>query len=497
MSDKKNIDKLFQEKFKNLEVTPDDSVWESIEADLHKKKKDRKVIPLWWKLSGIAAGLVILIIAGKYFSNSNSSNSNSNEILVETPIIDNDSITNPLKNNSKPLNIELVNGQQEDSIFNEILSKPKLSNQNRSTQLSQTNKNLSSEESNNLNSESLKLNQNTVASNQSNTSTNTSTKASNKSDLANSRAKKNFVEDVVHNTDKALTNTSTEVSTTSEENLKEETGLDEVISEEKNAIEEAVAQNEEKEKENIEDDAIKRWSVNPNIAPVYYSSIGDGSSIDAQFSENPKSGQVNMSYGVNASYAINKKLFVRAGVNKVNLGYSTNDVAVLTRTPSTALSEANMYKNIAFKSTEAGLISFMNLNQESLSQQSPRALPNQINGQIDQELGYIEIPLELEYKLLDKKFGMSLLGGFSTLFLNDNDIYSVLDGEKTLIGKATNVNDTSFSANLGIGLNYNFSKQFNINIEPTFKYQLDSFENTSGDFNPYFIGVYTGIKYKF
>ena len=58
MSERKNINKLFQENFENFEVIPDEIVWENIEKKLDEKKK-RRVIPFWWKLSGIAAALLI------------------------------------------------------------------------------------------------------------------------------------------------------------------------------------------------------------------------------------------------------------------------------------------------------------------------------------------------------------------------------------------------------------------------------------------------------
>jgi hypothetical protein len=38
MNDKKNIDRLFQETFKDFEVTPDAAVWERLEAQLKEKK---------------------------------------------------------------------------------------------------------------------------------------------------------------------------------------------------------------------------------------------------------------------------------------------------------------------------------------------------------------------------------------------------------------------------------------------------------------------------
>ena len=105
--------------------------------------------------------------------------------------------------------------------------------------------------------------------------------------------------------------------------------------------------------------------------------------------------------------------------------------------------------------------------------------------------------MEIEYKLLDKKLGLNVIGGFSTFFLNKNEIFADIDGTSMLIGEANNINNTSFSANFGLGFNYNFSKKWNINLEPQFKYQINTFNNTFGNFRPFFIGLYTGINYKF
>ena len=107
------------------------------------------------------------------------------------------------------------------------------------------------------------------------------------------------------------------------------------------------------------------------------------------------------------------------------------------------------------------------------------------------------MPLELEYRLLDKKFGINVIGGFSTFILSENEIYADVNGISTLIGEANNINNTSFSANFGLGMDYSLSKQWNINLEPTFKYQINTFNNTTGDFKPFFIGVYTGLSFKF
>lgn len=87
--------------------------------------------------------------------------------------------------------------------------------------------------------------------------------------------------------------------------------------------------------------------------------------------------------------------------------------------------------------------------------------------------------------------------GLALCFLNKNEIFSEIDGYRTLLGKANNINKVSYSANFGLGLNYKIFKKIDLNFEPMFKYQINTFNNTSGNFKPYFIGVYTGFTIKF
>jgi len=67
MSNKKHIDRLFQEKFKDFEASPPKRVWKNIEQELKKDKK-RRVIPLlWYKTAGLAAAIALLIFLGNTF----------------------------------------------------------------------------------------------------------------------------------------------------------------------------------------------------------------------------------------------------------------------------------------------------------------------------------------------------------------------------------------------------------------------------------------------
>lgn len=73
MSEKKNIDKLFKEQFKNFEVTPSDAVWKNIEAKLNTDKRKRRVIPIWWTFAGVAATLLLMFtLANTVFNDADS-----------------------------------------------------------------------------------------------------------------------------------------------------------------------------------------------------------------------------------------------------------------------------------------------------------------------------------------------------------------------------------------------------------------------------------------
>ena len=75
MKDNKNIDNIFKDALKNLEASPSPRVWEKIQAQLNKEKKERKVIPLWMQMGGVAALLALLLTVGNWAYNSGDYNS--------------------------------------------------------------------------------------------------------------------------------------------------------------------------------------------------------------------------------------------------------------------------------------------------------------------------------------------------------------------------------------------------------------------------------------
>ncbi|WP_178986343.1 hypothetical protein [Winogradskyella helgolandensis] len=527
MSDQKNIDRLFQEKFKDFEVAPNNAIWDRINESLPHKKKKRRVIALWWQIGGVAAAIALLFTVGVTVFSSDENN------VQEFPIVNTeDSETKLEKDNTNTLTDKNQNDlkttkDEATTIVDSNLDAEQKSNlndsenetfqkTNSSTQL--TTPNTSRQKSNTVANHTNKDEINTTHQRQNNTSTvidkstavrvanQTKTSHSNlktgtKTQLASEAEQKSAIKKSIKDTQttlaentrsKQLDSETSNSDTNKTNNTEPENSIIEIP--EQQTIENAIAENNETIDEEEKEDEQSRWSIAPNVAPVYFNSLGQGSSLDKQFNENSKSSDVNMSYGIAGSYAISKKLKIRAGVNRVNLNQTTSDVFAFVGPETASRGIDASFNNIAFSSEEqVSLISAKMMNVSS----TPELFNTKTAGNIDQRFGFIEVPIELEYRLLDTKFGINVIGGFSTFFLSENEIYADLNGSSALIGEANNINDTSFSANFGLGMDYSLSRQWNINLEPTFKYQINTFNNTTGDFKPFFIGVYTGLSYKF
>ena len=516
MNEKKNIDRLFQEKFKDFEVAPNDAVWNRINESLPQKKKKRRVIPIWWQIAGIAATVALLLTIGFSIFDSETSGN-------ETPIIvDTEQTESPTNSNNNVKDASVDDGNDLNSVddsqnsklvesdnsnhttkheslsnprtktnndFKRLTNNPKNNRKTSAVANNSKNGNQKSQKPQSLVNDNLKKRSN-VASTDNDKSLNTTSK------LEEDTKMKSTIKDAIVNKNTSVAeNSSSEASETKSNTEITDKEEDALVKEDpkKESILEAIANNTEDIDEEEKEDEQNRWSITPNVAPVYFSSLGQGSTIHDQFSENSKSSDINMSYGISGSYAITDKLKVRAGINRVDLNYSTQNILAFNGASAQATSGLSR-GNINFKNgTPVSIVSLETLDRFT----APEAFNTKISGEIDQRFGFIEVPLELEYRLLDKKFGINVIGGFSTFFLNQNEIYADIDGTSTLIGEANNINQTSFSANFGLGLDYDLSKRWNINLEPQFKYQINTFNNTFGNFRPFFVGVYTGLRFKF
>lgn len=551
MSDKKNIDRLFQERFKDFEVEPKEHIWVNIDAAL-REKKERRIVPFWLKLSGIAAGLVLGFFGLNLLLNDSTSVGNNQVVLEnDTQPKDKNILTAP--KNESVVNAE--NASEKNAVDNNSSVNPASINQktnsndglvNQNTAVVDKGKNstakkntttISSEENNAvaktgtqveksatkkgtkiLNSfapknqndavaddnQSIKKQKNQIGKNTNNnqktalSEENNAVAAQNKKD-SNANQPLNSNQKTVLNDDNSKSQIANNQKSIEDKNTigkedfktitnkKDSTAIAKV--EEPNALEELLKKNEE-EKKTIAETKINRWQISSNVAPIYFSSASNGSPIDNQFAENSKSYENNLSFGLGVNYAVNKKLSVRTGVNKFTLGYNTNDVVFFA-----ALNEVT-FSNVA-SSNAGSTIQVISMNNSEAMRPFDSEIQNTNQGVMTQKMGYFEVPMEMSYKLIDKKFGVNVIGGISTLFLNENEVSVSSSMMSASLGKANNLNDIHFSTNVGVGFRYRFWKSFEANFEPMFKYQINTFNKDAGNFKPYFIGLYSGVSFNF
>ncbi len=494
MKTRKQIDRLFREQFKNMEVNPPKEAWDNIAAALKKEKKNRRAVPLWYKLAGVAAALFLFFSVGSIFF----STPEQIKITNEEKIPQNNNNITP---SDTPKDNKVLKGDTTDKQTTEITSTD-------ADAKIITNDDFSGTKSDSNAPVSNKVTHNNQKENTSTALVSESDEKSKKADIISETNKK-----PVSNTEIAVSETSpkekreikdskvaADAEETSEETAVVETETEAKLEEEKKkSLLEYIEQKEETEVAENETPE-NRWEVSPNFAPVYYNTLGDGSSIDPEFSNNSKSGDVNYSYGVQVSYAINNKLSVRTGLNKVDLSYVTNDVEFAPAVPSEGLQSVT-YKNNDYIVAvgKRGTLKPPASNIPTTTEDGVPIVPRSgiTPGTMAQQLDYFEIPLELKYALLDSKIGLNLIGGMSTLLLNSNEVSIASDGFSSTIGSANNLNNFSFSTNLGLGLDYKVSKRFIFNLEPMFKYQINPYSDSSVDFKPYYLGVYSGFSYRF
>jgi len=422
MLERKNIDRVFQENLKDLEINPSKNVWNGIELYLTEQPLKRS-IPLWQRLSGVAVIFILFFMGGVWYYNLNSiTNNEPNNTITETNFNSSGVLdqTSPNKVDSKLQN-EIVNNMPskssrtahdpESAVF---VKKPNNNVIVTSTDISSIYRNIDSKY------------------------------VVDKNDFLNS-LKAN--ENLISNIDPV--------------NVKEET------------------------KETMKN----KWSVGTTVAPVYYNTLQNGSPISEDLSNNNKTSDNALSVGLKLNYQINRKFNVQSGVNKVELAYVTSNVNA-TSTTSKIASNNNITKSGILLSNSGDPSSDILASSNAQGKSG-------LSGELNQSIEYYELPLEMTYSLYESKFGIGLVGGFSTYVLSKNSISLSSQDQITDLGAASNLNDVNFSGNVGVDFDYKINKNWYLNVAPMFKYQFNTYSNSSGNFQPYYFGVYSGLNYRF
>lgn len=480
----KDLDKLFQDKFEGLQAPPDPAVWDRISSSLDQKKKKKRVVPIWLWPAGAAAVLMLSLWMGGVFDADPIDNSlpvyvnEDSEKKTDTPA------------DKSPITTGVADSQNEGALSN--TNKDQNSSEGTSSPTSGADGKQAPQRSTFWSSSSDK-----AVAKQSNAP---KTPSSDERDTPLKKAleEQNTAVTSTPIQDKADSDPSQQTNTVVSKESTKEPAEQEAVTGKKDLFEVIKEQEAVAELSGEKLDA-KKWSLNASVAPVYYNTIGEGSPIHSNFAANDKSGEINMSYGMNLAYSVNKRLKIRTGVHRVDLGYSTDDIVFSS---SLSASTNEMIENIDYGANAVNLVvsssATVNGDLSAIDGFSDIVAqsPNQ-SGQMRQQLRYLEFPLEMQYRFIDKKFSLDVIGGVSSLVLIDNEVSLSAEGRVTTMGEANNVNPLNFSTNLGLGLGYQLGDQWSLSVEPLFKYQLNTFEGEAGNFQPYSFGVYSGVNFRF
>lgn len=486
--EKNNLDKLFQEKLKDLKVSAPKDAWEAVVKKLEEKKKRRTVV-LWWSV----AAMLLVLLTSHVFYRMITENTISNTPIVETE--------NKINNTSE----EKIETTTEKSLVETKLSKENYD----PTRLDKNGiDNILSDKS--LEETSIKK---IIADKETQAKTAVASEKHPKTEIESetivSQSSAVYVkEKETPFTENTLINNAVATQDWKKQKVAE--------SEDKEQLQEKVEENSEKIKSlktiseestllAIEDNSNQkdtpkkeeRWSIGAQVAPVYYNSVNGGSSLDNQFNDSGNEGGINMSLGLQVAYQVNDKWQLRSGVHRMNVGYATNNVQVGYSTQNLAISNIN-YRHASGNDIVVTAFSNDNLSDIQQSQYESKVEVLYIEGdtQLKQAISYIEVPVEIERKIIHSDFEWSIIGGVSSLFLTGNDVYVKNNKDYSYpIGSANNLEKTSFTTNIGMGFGYNFSKRLHLKLEPMFKYQWNAYTK-SVDFKPYIFGVYTGVNFK-
>ena len=253
-----------------------------------------------------------------------------------------------------------------------------------------------------------------------------------------------------------------------------------------------------------------RWSVAAIVSPTFYSGFNTDHNSLTSIIESKEQAVVSYTGGVAFAYKINKRLSVQSGVYYSSLGnelsginsfsgFGYYDKAKGDHNFEVLTTNGTVYTT----SSDVFLVDKISTVRVKTAYTADVFDPGKANltyidNSLTQNFSYLELPFFLKYKLVDRTLGFDLIGGLSSNFLINNAVYANRNGEKYQVGTTEGMNPVAFSSSLGMGMEYNFTKNISINLEPTFRYYINPFSGSEDlRLHPYSFGIFSGLSYRF
>ncbi len=451
MKENKNIEELFREKLQNYEQVPPAYILENILAASSVNSRKRKII--FWRVAGVAAALLLAFVAGWQF------NAQNGQDVKQVTVTSHDTANKPGHENVSTSETSML-AASGNSNQNQNISRPEMSGR---TNIKETEPNY------------LASNNNEV--------------------FKPIKSRSAVIQTGTESAVQLRTRKTNEVTSKT---------IDQQIMEQNQQM--VMAQLSEKEK--------GRWLVGAQVSPVHNVSNGSQSKQYASNMLNSESDNpVDLGVGLTVEYKPGKRWSVQSGVYYSGMeqtsGNSTYQGSKSSLAADHGAEYLNTKVNVDAKTNKISMNSSVGVIEFS-GVPSQVVIGNNIEGsslasavfvsdaQFTQSFEYVEIPLYVRYVVLDTRFDIEMLGGFSSNLLVSNQTYMQNSLGESLIGKTKDMETLNYSSTMGVGFKYELSKRFFLNLEPRVKYFLNSLNsNESVTYKPYSIGVFTGISYQF
>ncbi len=257
---------------------------------------------------------------------------------------------------------------------------------------------------------------------------------------------------------------------------------------------------------------IPKWSVGGQFSPIYsFRYIGQNSlDSDRDSYNNNENGLFTYTGGLHVQYNASRRIKIYTGVYYSRMGQQIADLQLYKSANNGPINlpikgDLDINNSIGFITSRNDMLYFQDQSgyrveplslSESYDPLKEGLIP--LNAKIVQSLDYLEVPLIIRYKLIDKRIDLNLLGGVSTNFMVRNETYASVEGSKIYIGETNGLKTINYSSTLGIGLEYGLTESISLSLEPAFKYYINSInQGNNMDTHPYSIGIFTGLNYIF
>ena len=223
---------------------------------------------------------------------------------------------------------------------------------------------------------------------------------------------------------------------------------------------------------------------------------------------------LSFSAGINISYRFNRRWEVLTGVAYNLMGQAINDIAAFSHPSMTPLYSSkgeNINQHPQSLSTSLGSVNFTNQSFYFADLGGARIatlkgsyddtninLLNKSGIGLVQHLGFVEVPLALRYKVIDRLFSVWVKSGVSANFLADNNVY--LEGSvfNNPVGENVGVRNLNWAGNAGVAVSYPLTARMHLSLEPTVSMFINSVGSeryVASDAYPYNYSLFISIRH--